>query len=86
MDFVNSEIYKKIFVFQSSSSNKIISRESGWLEFKEPFNWLSKDKYAKSMVAFANNKGGYIGLIQESNATLLARNANNATVDSHEKI
>jgi len=57
---MNSQDYKKIFVFQSSNSSKITSRESGWLEFKEQFNWLSKDKYAKSMVAFANNKGGYI--------------------------
>lgn len=60
MDFINSEDYKKIFVFHSSIPNRIIARESGSLEFKESFNWLSKDKYAKSMVAFANNKGGYI--------------------------
>lgn len=58
MDFENSDVYKKIFTFQSASSNKITARESGSLEFKEQFNWLSKDKYAKSMVAFANNKGG----------------------------
>lgn len=60
MDFINSEVYKKIFAFHSATSNRIIARESGLLEFKEQFNWLSKDKYAKSMVAFANNKGGYI--------------------------
>ena len=60
MDFTNSEVYKKIFAFSSSTSNKITARESSQLEFKEQFNWLSKDKYAKSMVAFANNKGGYI--------------------------
>ena len=60
MDFINSEDYKKIFVFHVSILNRIIARESGSLEFKESFNWLSKDKYAKSMAAFANNKGGCI--------------------------
>lgn len=59
-DFQNSDGYKKIFSFHDSIANRIISRESGWLEFKESFNWNSKDKYAKSMAAFANNKGGYI--------------------------
>lgn len=59
-DFQNSDEYKKIFLFHETIADRIISRESGWLEFKESFNWNSKDKYAKSMVAFANNKGGYI--------------------------
>ena len=59
-DFHNSDEYKKIFLFHETIADRIISRESGWLEFKESFHWNSKDKYAKSMVAFANNKGGYI--------------------------
>ena len=59
-DFKNSDYYKKIFCFHDSITNRIISRESSWLELKESFNWNSKDKYAKSMAAFANNKGGYI--------------------------
>lgn len=59
-DFKNSDDYKKIFSFHSSIVNRITTRESGWLELKESFNWNSKDKYAKSMAAFANNKGGYI--------------------------
>lgn len=59
-DFKNSDDYKKIFLFHETIADRIISRESGWLEFKESFNWNSKDKYAKSMVAFANSKGGYI--------------------------
>lgn len=59
-DFKNSDEYNKIFSFHETIANRIISRESSWLEFKESFNWNSKDKYAKSMVAFANNKGGYI--------------------------
>jgi len=59
-DFQNSDDYKRIFLFHKSIADRIISRESGWLEFKESFNWNSKDKYAKTMVSFANNKGGYI--------------------------
>lgn len=60
MDFLNSEDYKRAFVFHASIPDRIVARESGWLEFKESFNWLSKDEYAKSMAAFANNKGGFI--------------------------
>ncbi len=52
--------YKKIFKFKNSTSLKLETRESGLVEFKESFNWGSKDKYCKSMSAFANNKGGFI--------------------------
>ncbi len=84
---MNSQDYKKIFVFQSSSSNKIISRESGWLEFKEQFNWLSKDKYAKSMVAFANNKGGYIVFgIKDKPRELVGLQSNNFESTDEAKI
>src|SRR3989338_9722139 len=60
MNFLQSQNFKKIFVFHVSIPNRITARESSWLEFKEALNWLSKDKYAKSMVAFANCKGGYL--------------------------
>lgn len=50
----------KIFKFHSKIPEKITSRESSWLEFKESFNWMTKEKYVKSMVAFANNKGGFL--------------------------
>jgi hypothetical protein len=59
-DFQKSDDYKKIFSFHSSIPNRIVSRESSQLEFKESFNWNAKDKYAKTIAAFANNKGGYI--------------------------
>lgn len=58
--FASSKQYKAIFSFHSRISNRLISRESTWLEFKESFNWGDKAKYAKTMAAFANNKGGYI--------------------------
>ena len=38
----------------------IKSRESSLLEFKESFNLGSMDEYAKTMAAFANNRGGII--------------------------
>ena len=60
MDFSNREDYKKIFVFSDSNPERLISRESSWLEFKESFNWGSRNKYVKTMAAFANNNGGYI--------------------------
>lgn len=59
-DFKSSDEYAKIFSFHETIANRIISQKSSWLEFKESFNWNSKDKYAKSMVAFGNNKGGFI--------------------------
>lgn len=60
IDFKKSNEYKKIFQFHETESERVISRESSSLEFKESFDWNLKDKYAKSMIAFANNKGGYI--------------------------
>lgn len=42
------------------SQGHLASRESTTVEFKASFNMLSKAKYAKTMAAFANNRGGYI--------------------------
>ena len=50
----------KVFRFHNSIPNRIITRESGTIEFKESFNWGSKDRYAKTIAAFANNKGGFL--------------------------
>ncbi len=60
MNFLNHEELRNIFIFHDSYPDRITSRESSWLEFKESFNWSSKDEYAKTMAAFANNHGGYI--------------------------
>jgi len=48
----------KVFSFHATILDRIVSRESKTLEFKETFNWGSKEKYAKTMAAFANNIGG----------------------------
>lgn len=42
------------------ASGNLKSRESNTVEFKESFNRNSTAKYAKTMAAFANNRGGYI--------------------------
>jgi hypothetical protein len=60
MDLIGSINYKKILKFSNSNGYKITSRESNFIEFKESFNWGSKDKYSKSAAGFSNNKGGYI--------------------------
>jgi len=87
MDFINSEDYKKIFVFHASIPNRIIARESGSLEFKESFNWLSKDKYAKSMAAFVNNKGGCIVFgIKDLPRELVGLQSNNFETTDEAKI
>jgi hypothetical protein len=52
--------FKKTLRFSGSTGIRIISREGTSLEFKESFNWSSKDKYGKSAAAFANNRGGFI--------------------------
>lgn len=40
------------------NGSKVLMRESGTIEFKESFHRI--EKYAKTIAAFANNKGGYI--------------------------
>ncbi len=50
----------KVFSFHATIQDRIVSRESKTLEFKETFNWSSKDKYAKSIAAFANSIGGIL--------------------------
>lgn len=49
-----------IFRFDTEHPNRLITRESGWIEFKQTFSWGSKADYAKTIAAFANSRGGYI--------------------------
>lgn len=51
-----NEIFKK----SPMSSERLLSRESSCLEFKESFGWSSLPKYLKTSAAYANTKGGYI--------------------------
>jgi hypothetical protein len=86
-DFKNSDDYKKIFLFHDSIEERITSRESGWIEFKESFNWGSKDEYAKSIAAFANNKGGYIVFgVKDKPRDLIGLQSNNFDATDEAKI
>lgn len=56
----SQENLNNIFKVSSKYPDRLNSRESGWLEFKEKFGFASLSKYAKTMAAFANTQGGYI--------------------------
>ena len=43
-----------------TNSGNLKSRESNTVEFKESFNKNSMAKYAKTLAAYSNNRGGYI--------------------------
>lgn len=49
-----------IFKKSKVDSDKLISRESSIVEFKESFGWKSLSKYLRTCAAFANTKGGYL--------------------------
>lgn len=54
------ENMNEIFRIDPDNLNRVISRESGHLEFKENFNFAALPSYARTMAAFANNEGGYL--------------------------
>jgi hypothetical protein len=47
-------------ILRTNVSGNLVRRESSTLELKESFNWGSRAKYAKTIAAFANARGGYI--------------------------
>lgn len=60
-DLLSTEILADFF--QVNENNVLQRRESSSVEFKTEFDWANKEKrikYIKSMVAFANSKGGYL--------------------------
>ena len=54
------DILNRIFAISPKHTDRLISRESTWLEFKAAFGFQSLGKYIRSAAAFANAKGGYI--------------------------
>jgi hypothetical protein len=56
----SQEDLNEIFKISSADPERVISRESSSLEFKESFGWASLPKYLKTSAAYANAKGGYI--------------------------
>lgn len=59
-DYFSVEKLGPIFQTDSPGSDKLKSRENGYLEFKESFNWGNKNEYVRTIAAFANAKGGYL--------------------------
>jgi hypothetical protein len=56
----SQEDLNEIFKISPADPERVISRESSSLEFKESFGWASLSKYLKTSAAYANTKGGYI--------------------------
>jgi len=56
----SQEDLNDIFKVSPTNPERVVSRESGILEFKEAFNWGGIAKYLKTSASFANAKGGYI--------------------------
>lgn len=44
----------------NESNNRVTTRESKKIEFKQNFSMVALPKYAKTIASFANNKGGFI--------------------------
>lgn len=59
LKFIEEKI-KDIFRVSEQYSDRLKSRESSTLEFKEAFGFMSLAKYLKTSAAYANNKGGFI--------------------------
>ncbi len=60
MAVVSPDYYVSRIIRTVGDDGYIKSRESSLLEFKESFNLGNMDEYAKTMAAFANNRGGII--------------------------
>lgn len=56
----SQEDLNEIFKISPTDPDRVISRESSSLEFKESFGWASLPKYLKTSASYANAKGGYI--------------------------
>jgi hypothetical protein len=72
-----------IFKFDLEHEDRLASRESGKLDFKESFNLGSADEYARTMAAFANTAGGYLVFgVKDKPRTLIGlKNDNFDSVD-----
>lgn len=55
----HEEIVRKV-LSSRNTAGKVKSRESSTVEFKESFSKNSTAKYAKTMAAYSNNRGGYL--------------------------
>jgi len=51
---------RKLLRLKAGTKDVLQNREGAELEFKESFNINNRARYAKTMAAFSNNKGGYL--------------------------
>lgn len=51
---------KGLLRFDKDNPYRLLSREGTRLEYKQSFNWKDKDRYLRTIAAFANNQGGHI--------------------------
>lgn len=56
----SQEALNKIFSISPKHADRLNSRESTWLEFKEAFSFGGLGKYIRTAAGFANARGGYI--------------------------
>lgn len=56
----NPKVLQVLLKSHDGEPLRLKSRENSRVEFKESFNFGSKDAYAKTMAAFANTSGGYL--------------------------
>lgn len=56
----SQEDLNEIFRVSPNKPDRVVSRESSSLEFKESFGWKSLPKYLRTCAAYANARGGYI--------------------------
>lgn len=56
----SQEKLNSIFKISPKHPDRLVSRESNWLEFKESFGFGSLNKYIRTAAGFANGTGGYI--------------------------
>lgn len=56
----SQDALNRVFTISPKHPDRLLSRESGWLEFKESFSFGSLGKYIRTAAGFANAKGGYI--------------------------
>lgn len=59
-DPFSQEYLNRVFKVSPKFKDRLQSRECETIEFKQSFNWGSRESYARTMAAFANAKGGYI--------------------------
>lgn len=83
---LNNNVVENLLKFKHGL-NRIVTRESKKIEFKESFNWSNKSKYAKTMAAFANSEGGYIIFgVKDTPRDLIGLTSNNFESIDEEKI